>query len=32
VTRYDHCGRPYHVYKTVYRTVRVPVQRVVFVE
>ena len=25
VTKYDHCGTPYHVYLTKYRTVEVPV-------
>jgi len=29
VTLYDHCGQPYQASQTCYRTVRVPVQRVV---
>ncbi len=27
ITLYDHCGRPYEVTKTFFRTVRVPVQK-----
>ena len=29
VTLYDHCGQPYQASQTCYRTIRVPVQRVV---
>jgi hypothetical protein len=28
-TKYDHCGRPYHVYQTAYKTVQVPVKKLV---
>ncbi len=31
VTKYDHCGYPYHVYETRYREVEVPVQKQVAV-
>jgi hypothetical protein len=31
VTYYDHCGRPYQVAKTCYRTIQVPVQKRVLV-
>jgi hypothetical protein len=31
VTLYDHCGRPYQVARTCYRTVQVPVQKCVLV-
>jgi hypothetical protein len=27
VVEYDHCGRPYKVHKTFYRTVQVPVKK-----
>jgi hypothetical protein len=29
VTKYDYCGRPYHVYETAYKTVHVPVKKLV---
>jgi len=31
ITRYDHCGRPYQVAKTCYKTIQVPVQKRVLV-
>jgi hypothetical protein len=31
VTAYDHCGNPYHVYRTAYRTVSYPVRKLVTV-
>ena len=30
-TAYDHCGNPYHVYRTAYRTVSYPVRKLVTV-
>lgn len=29
LTKYDHCGQPYHVYVTRYRTVETPVVKLV---
>jgi hypothetical protein len=29
VTKYDHCGKPYHVYETRYKVVEVPVRKLV---
>jgi hypothetical protein len=29
VTKYDHCGKPYHVYVTRYRVLQVPVKKLV---
>jgi hypothetical protein len=31
VTLYDHCGQPYQVVRTCYRTIQVPVQKCVLV-
>ena len=31
VTVYDHCGRPYQVARTCYRTIQMPVQKCVLV-
>ena len=31
VTEYDHCGHAYNTYKTLYRTIRVPFQKLVTV-
>lgn len=27
IAKYDHCGKPYHVYETRYKVVKVPVRK-----